>query len=189
MYKKALTALCGAMILFPVGTTMANTNTNVSISITSGETGISDFTPSTIQFDSYKIGSATPAQQNRTPASFNVSDYSGSQSGWTVSVQFTDFISGSTKKLSNHNGAITVKCKSTAFKDQAHSCQNDTKRDITSSGTLPVVIASAPNDKTSAGLFNYNIPTGFFELTFDKTVEAGEYTADLILNFSNTYTP
>lgn len=198
MLKKLLVGMLSLAIVTPLGVVSAYSttgNTNASITINPGSSGFTQLIVGDLFFQPYTIGSSQPNQSNTSTHTFKVADYSGNLKGWTVTASFSDFTLDTNNdgvpedRLSNHNATIDFKCSSTTFKSLAHACQTDVNRALTSTGTTPSILASAPANSTSAGEFTYTIPSNFFALKFNSGVKEGTYTGTLIIDFASVYTP
>ncbi|MCK2000582.1 hypothetical protein MZM54_04125 [[Brevibacterium] frigoritolerans] len=196
MYKKLLVAILSLALFLPTGVSAATSGTtNASISINPGTAGFAQLITNNLIFQAYTIGSGLASQGNSSTHTFRIEDFSGGLNGWTVSAIFSDFVLDKNSdgtpedKLSSHNTTIDLKCGTTTFKSQPHSCQTNINRALTTIGTTPSVIVSAPANDTSVGVFSYTIPGNFFVLNFQNDVQPGTYNGTLTIDFASVYTP
>lgn len=198
MLKKILLGILSLAIVLPVGAVSASPTTgssNASITINPGDQGFTQLITNSLFFQPYTIGATLPNQANTSTHTFKVADFSGGLDGWTVTAIFSDFVLDKNSdgtpedRLSAHNATIDFKCGTTTFKAYPHACQTDINRALTSSGTAPSIIVSAPADGTSVGEFVYTLPTNFFALKFDNKIKEGTYNGTLTIDFASVYTP
>ncbi|WP_088364057.1 hypothetical protein [Bacillus cereus] len=186
------------LVPFSIDTVNASpikSSTNSSISISPGDFGFSQTISNDLFFQPYQISTSKPNQNNTSTHKFEVSDFSGRLTGWTVSATFSDFVLDENNdgvaedRLSKHGSSIDFKCSLPTFKSLPHACQTDLNKVIGSSGTSPSIIAAATATSASVGKFEYTLPVGFFSLKFNNDVKPGIYKGTLTLDFGSVYTP
>lgn len=197
LFRKLLTGFLGfSCLCLPIGNIDASysnqATSGVTIELTGGDAG---FSPGS-NFNQLKFtGNLTNNREGETIKvystnflGFGVMDYSGTHSGWSVTVTSSDFINSKNgDKFSDHKGTFHIKCGTAgeSFLQQQHiSCKADKALTISSTGTTSATLAEAPADSTSANSHWFHIPESLFEYSFDTLVSAGTYTGEITFDFA-----
>lgn len=178
-----------AAAALPLGSAFADQDTSTgTATISAGPLELT--VPSAINWTATLTGYDQAVQ---TPVDLNVTDATGSASGWNVTLAATHFQDGTKQLPSNTlsvNGSATSKDDATAF---AQACATGSTCVLPSNATTyPVAVTTAASNPTAVKIASAAADTGLgsvdldanFWLSLPANVKAGTYVSTLTFNLN-----
>jgi hypothetical protein len=155
----------------------------VKTSVLPGVMAISSF-PSSLSFENYEISLDKPLLKLQSPFELTIDDFTGSRSGWGLSIVLTELVDG-TDKLKNPS--LIIKLTNVVIND-ADSAGLEAGLDTSPPGTFTKtdgtvlfgsakkIISAQANNPNATTRHYFNFPADSLEIGFDNTTKTGTFT-------------